>query len=135
MSIPSESRMTPVGVSPFVRQEAERAKRLIPVRANITGTGTGSAQTIGTAREGEVWRVVDATVTNTTGTAATLTIHIVPEGGTIGSTNMYLDSYNVPANTTLSFKGLFSPVLQPGDMVQVYSGTSGALNVSAGIEA
>ena len=134
MSLPAYGQGSDVTL-PGLRQSVATNRRRIPVAPlNITGTGTGSAQTVVTAPEPSVSEIKYATATNTTGTAATLTIHVVASGASAASGNMVLNTYNVPANTTLSLAGLFDLYLAPGNTVQVYSGTTGALNFAMGLE-
>lgn len=112
------------------------AERPIPVaNLNITATSSGAAQTFVTAAADEMVQVDKLTVTNKSGTAATLTLHAVPSGGTIGDTNKELDAINVPANTTLRVDGLLGGLYAPETELQVYSGTNGALVIRAALTA
>lgn len=110
--------------------------RIIPVgQINVTATAMGSAQTLFTAPESEVIQFVGFSVTNATGTAATLSLHAVPDGGSASTANKVLDAFNVPANTTLSPLSLLGSVYPSKTTFEVYSDTNGALNVRGGVEA
>lgn len=109
------------------------AVRIIPVNSlNVTATSSGTAQTLFSMGE-FITEVIRLTVTNTTGSAATLTLHVVPESGTIGSGNMELSAYSVAANTTLRIDELLGAYYPPNSTIQVFSGTNGALNVRGGV--
>lgn len=79
----------------FTREGFQRTqdttKRLIPIDAlTITGTATGSAQTLFTAGASGSTAIEAMHVRNTTGTAATLTFHAIPDGDSIGDANELL---------------------------------------------
>lgn len=102
--------------------------RSVPVEGlTITATSSGGAQTLFTTEEQVVTHVDRMTVVNITGTAATLSLHMVPDGGTIGNGNKELDAFNVPANTTLPVQDLLGGAYPPGTTCEVYSGTNGSL--------
>lgn len=110
-------------------------RRPIPIAPlTITGTATGSAQTFHTCGADRVTEVMSLHVRNTTGTAATLTFHAVPDGGSIGDTNELLPSLNVPANTTLRIDGLLGGGFLPDTTLEVFSGTTSALAIWGTVE-
>lgn len=114
----------------------EFGSRVIPItQTNITGTATGSAQTLLTVQENEVAEWLGFSVTNKTATAATMTLHAIPDGGSIGATNILLDAFSVPANTTLSPLALLGGAYPAGTVFQAFSGTSGSLNVRGAVRA
>jgi len=61
-----------------------------------------------TATNGAELRTIE--VSNSAATAANVTIHIVPSGGTAAAGNALLQAAAVPANGTLSLVGLEVPV-------------------------
>lgn len=72
-------------------------------------------------------------ITNTTGTAATLTLSIVPSGGTAGATNRIITGLSVSGNDTAVFD--ISAVMATGDFIAGLQGTSGSLTVNiSGVE-
>jgi len=104
------------------------SSRQIPVSAlTITGTGTGSAQTVYTTGAQGLTTIDNMFVRNTTGTAATLTFHAIPTGDSIGDANELLPLFNVPAQTTLSLSGLIGGAYPASMTFEVFSGTNGAL--------
>ena len=109
--------------------------RTIPVAALvISGTATGSAQTFYTCGARGLTRMGVTHVRNTTATAATLTFHAIPTGGSIGDSTELLPLFNVPANTTLRIDGLLGDAFYPSTVFQVFSGTGSALMIWGTVE-
>ena len=65
-------------------------------------------------------------ICNTSGTAATVVVNLVPTGGSATATNQLLNT-TIPANTTLHWTG--TQVLNTGDFVSVIAGTTNVLNI------
>ena len=59
-----------------------------------------------------------ATITNLDTVARTVTVHLVPSGGSASDTNAVLKAYPVPANFTLDLPDLQSHVLEAGGTIQ-----------------
>jgi len=68
------------------------------------------------------------TATNVSGSAATITCHVVASGGTAGSTNAVVNGKTLQANETYGFPELVGQVLNQGDFLSVLAGTGAALN-------
>jgi len=69
------------------------------------------------------------TVCNTTGTAATLTVFLVPSGGAADATARLVDARSVAANSTERLLDLVGQVLESGDSLRVQAGTANALTI------
>jgi hypothetical protein len=84
-----------------------------------------------TVPNGEDWIVDDVIVTNTTGSAATATLYLVPSGGTAGVANalLYATSYAANVATSLSGAGRLGIVLEPGWTIYGLQGTGSALTL------
>lgn len=67
------------------------------------------------------------TVTNVTGSAATLTVQIIPSGESVGTQHTVIGSQSISANTTTDLSSLQNQVLTAGDIVRVAAGTASAL--------
>lgn len=65
----------------------------------------------------------DILVCNTTGSAITCNVFIVPAGGTAGTANAILYGYSIAKNDTYHYSG--QQVLFPGDTIQVQGSTTG----------
>lgn len=92
-----------------------------------------SIATLATVGSGKKWIVTEIIVTNTTATAATLTLSIVPVGGSAGTTNRICAAMPVNANVTLVMH--IRAVMDVGDFLAALQGTSGALTVTiSGVE-
>lgn len=111
------------------REVGPERNRLIPLGSiNITATTAGTSQTL-FAMGSFITEVGKVTVTNTSGSSATLSVHMVPSGSVIGDANKEIDALTVPANYTLRIDGLLGGMYAPSGSLEVYSGTSGALNI------
>lgn len=93
----------------------------------ITGTGTGSAQTIFTVQEKTLAEVRRLAVANTSGSAATLSLHSVPDGGSIGTANTELAAVSIPANTSSDLTDFIGGLYEAGATLEVYAGTASVL--------
>lgn len=106
--------------------------RVIPIaNLNITATVAGSAQTLVTVPANEMLRVDRMTVTNKSGSSATLSLHSVADGDSAGDTNLEIDVLTVPANTTLRVDGYLGGLYAADTTLEVHSGTNGALVIRA----
>lgn len=74
--------------------------------------------------------VTELVIANTTATAATITLYLVPSGGTAGVGNALMESFSVAPNNTqyLSDLKTFMPA---GSTLQGLQGTAGAITVTA----
>lgn len=107
------------------------ASRLVPVsKTLITATTGGTAQTIWTVQDQKAFEVTRLVASNITSTAATLTLHAVPDGGSIGSGNAEIVGYSVAANTAVDITDLVQGLYPSGTTLQAWSGTTSALVVS-----
>ncbi len=66
---------------------------------------------------------------NTTGSAATLTAHVVPSGGSVSDTNAIIKNLTIPANDTYIMNAE-KLVLANLDTIQCLSGTASAISAS-----
>lgn len=65
---------------------------------------------------------------NTTTTAATVTIYVVPTGGTAGATNTVVAALTVAANQTVTIQA--DIYMTTGDFLAALQGTAAAITVS-----
>ena len=72
-------------------------------------------------------KIASCTLTNTTGSAATVTLSVVKSGGSSGASNRVLASYPLAANTQLSLGQL--AWLSPGDFISAFSNTGTAVSL------
>lgn len=94
---------------------------------HITATTSGTAQTLATVRTGVMLKIKQLSVVNTTGSAATLTLHAIPDGGSIATGNAELVAYSVAANTAVDLTALVGGLYKAGTVLAAYSGTGSAL--------
>jgi len=70
------------------------------------------------------------TVCNTSGSAATITLKIIPSGGSVDGTHAVVSAYSLAAGDTLSLTGyLTGCCLGPGDSIHAQAGTANVLDV------
>lgn len=67
------------------------------------------------------------TATNTTGGAVTLTVALVPSGGSEGASNRILSAFSIPANTCLDLTQIQNQILAAGDFISCTAGSSSAI--------
>ena len=91
------------------------------------GTGTGTlAYTVPSSYKAVVTNI---DVCNTTSGALTLTLHLVPVGVGVGTTNALTYGYSVAANSVFSWEG--RQALNAGDFIQaIGSGTGLTMNIT-----
>lgn len=93
----------------------------------ITVTTSGTAQTFATVRSGVMLKIRQLSVVNVTGSAATLTLHSIPSGGSIGTGNAELVAVSIPANTAADLTSFVGGLYKAGTTIKAYSGTGSAL--------
>lgn len=71
------------------------------------------------------------TVTNTTGTAATIGINLVSSGDSAADSNLVLDAKSVPAGGTYACPEIVGHILDSGDFISTIAGTATALTIRA----
>lgn len=89
------------------------AKNLVP--STILGASVGTLYTVPAVTRAVIQK---ATATNLDTVARTITVHLVPSGGSASDTNAILKAYPVPAAFTLDLPDLGSHVLEPGSTIQ-----------------
>jgi hypothetical protein len=93
----------------------------------VTATTSGAAQTFYTVRALRMLRISRLVVANVTGTAATLTLHAIPSGGTIGNGNIAIPTMSIAANTAVDLTQIIGGLYQAGAAIKAFSGTGSAL--------
>lgn len=72
--------------------------------------------------------IVDkCTVTNVTGSAAVITVRIVPSGGSAGANNAISYQKSVSAGATEVFPEIVGQIMKAGDFISTLAGTASAL--------
>jgi hypothetical protein len=92
------------------------------------GQPTTSATTLYTVPAATTAKIASIVISNTTGTAATITLDMVPSGGTTGATHRLLTAVPVPANATTVLDSVI--YMSTGDFIAGLQGTSSALTVT-----
>lgn len=72
------------------------------------------------------------TVTNITGGAVTISIHLVPSGQAAGNSNLIIQNLSVAAGATTDISGyLQNQILNAGDLISVVAGAATSLVIRA----
>lgn len=72
-------------------------------------------------------KVATATICNVTGSAVTVSMSLVPTGGSLDGTHRVLNSYSLPANDTLELSMLKGAMLGPADFIGGVASTASAV--------
>lgn len=67
------------------------------------------------------------TVSNNSGSLATIAVNVVPSGGTAGATNLITPAVGIASGTVYSASEMVGRVLNPGDFISTIAGTASAL--------
>lgn len=92
-----------------------------------TGQPGTTATTLYTAPASTTSIIKNIIICNTTANAATLTVSLVPSGGSAAASNRIMSTLNINANDTVAMD--LSGVLATGDFISALQGTSTALTV------
>lgn len=71
------------------------------------------------------------TVTNTTGTAAVITINLVPSSGSASTSNVVLSAKSIAAGESYTCPEVVGQTLESGGFISTIAGTATALNIRA----
>ena len=93
----------------------------------ITATSSGGAQTLYTVRDNAAFEIKKLTASNLTGSAATLTLHSIPSGGSIGDSNAEMKGVSIPPNTSAALTEYIMGLYDASTVFAVYSDTSSAI--------
>ena len=93
----------------------------------LTATTEGAAQTIGTVRAESLGLVERFFVANQTGSATSLTVNFIPDGGTIGAANREIPALSIPGNTNVDLSDFIAGLYAPGTVVRAYASAGSAL--------
>lgn len=102
-------------------------KRLTPAQLTASAatyyTGAANVQTI----------IKKLTFTNSTATARTVTVYLVPSGGSAGVTNILTSARAVNVNETYECFEAQGQVLNPGDLIQALSDSATAVTIAGAV--
>ncbi len=71
------------------------------------------------------------TITNTTGNNVTISVNIVPSGGSAGNDNLVLDSRTIVENETYVCPELVGQVMESGSFISTLAGAATSLTIRA----
>ena len=118
-------------LQPF-RQRTETEPRptlRIPQPIDIAQLQT-TASTIYTAGDNAEFHIESLIAANVTGSDDTVTVYMVPDGGTAGASNTVVFEWAVSANSNVTiFNETSRALLQSGGTLQAKCGTNDAINI------
>lgn len=76
-------------------------------------------------------KITSFTATNSTGTAAQISVNLVPNGGSAGASNVITSIKNLAANETYTFPELIGQVLESGAFISTLADTASAIVIRA----
>ncbi len=113
----AEQRPVMLGQAPRQRQELEREPTLrIPVIKAVT-TVTNSNVTLWTVTANKFLKLNDFSVCNISGTTITITVYVVPSGGSASAANKVYDAFTLGANDSGTLGAILGHTFLPGDFI------------------
>lgn len=92
---------------------------------------TTSAATYYTAPAATTTTISACTLTNTTGTAQTATLHLVPPAGSAADSNCILFEYTIAAGASYNVPGAIGQTLPAGGTIQALASAGSAITIVA----
>lgn len=71
------------------------------------------------------------TATNTDSSTRTLSVYLVPEGGSVSASNAIIDGLSIATDTTVDITSLQNQILGPGDTIFVSASVGSVVNIRA----
>lgn len=71
------------------------------------------------------------TVCNTSGGAVTVTIYIVPSGGSVGASSLIVATFSIAANTTVDMTQIQNQILEAGDFIAALASSTTVMTIRA----
>lgn len=99
-------------VAPQLLTNADAVYYTVPISTTSTGSGNVTA------------KITRAVFINTAGGAITLTVGIVPNGGSLGAGNTLINALSIPAGQTYISPELAGAVLPAGSTLHASAGTA-----------
>lgn len=117
-----------VGIRVFDAQGREKQARTGVAKKLSQNQLTAAAVTQYTVPAATTSELKKAVITNTDTVERTVTIHLIPSGGTAGATNRIFDAYAVPAKATV-FLDLSGVYMGAGDFIQALASAAAFVNL------
>jgi len=104
-----------------------------PVREIVTAQFAPSAQTtLYTSPVGITTRIDKLSVTNTDTVSQTISINLVPSGGSVGASNLTTSVHAILAGDTFNSPNEYGHYLNPGDAISVIASIASKLVIAVG---
>jgi len=99
-------------------------KVLVAAQCTIAGNNT-----VYTVPALSAVKVSSAALCNTTGSPVTVSVSVVPSGGTVGVTNRVVDSYPLAAHDSMVINEISGALLDAGAAINVNTSAANAVNI------
>lgn len=100
----------------------------INVKCLVEAKYAENAQTDQYAPTDGTTAVIDkATVTNASGSPATLSVNLIPSGGSAGASNLIVDAKSIPVDGCYALPELVGQVLASGDVISTLASAATSL--------
>ena len=103
----------------------------VQVKSIISAKTAESAQTTQYTATGVTSIIDKFTATNYSAAAATISVNLVPSGGSVGNSNLICKTKTLQAKESYTFPEIVGHVLNPGDFISTIAGTASAINIKA----
>lgn len=87
-----------------------------------------------TASSVDAAQIYTFTATNTSGSAATISVNIVPPAGTVGDSNLIVKDQSIPAGKTFVIGALSGHVVSTGGAISTIASAAGVTIKASGVE-
>ncbi len=104
--------------------------KALPTTPLVSGPATTSVSTVYTAQAFSTSHINTINICNTSSSAATVSVYLVPYGGTASSANAVFYNVPVPANTTVLWESVL--ILPANGTIQVSASTTAVTIMIAG---
>lgn len=103
-------------------------ERLVPIaHVTISATTEGAANTVYTVQDRKILKVDRLVAFNSNALAVDLTVHSIPDGGTIGAGNVECTSYAIPAGEALEVHDIIGGLYEGGTVLKAYCSIASAV--------
>lgn len=118
----------------FTQERAAEASYQPLTTTLVTATTQGSAQLFGSVQGRGLGLLERLAVSNQSASAASITLHAIPAGDSIGAGNRELTAFVIEGNDSVDVSGLVAGLYAPGTEFKAFS-SGGAVLVSGYLRA
>ena len=118
-----------IGIQRFQTEQESRPLLRLPKPIDVVQIQS-TATTVFTAQASADFHVQSLVAANVSGSDTTITVYLVPSGGSAGASNMIVHARKLPANSSSwIFDGNNPGLMQPGAFIQALCATNDDVNM------